>query len=390
MIYFSSHFKFSDDQKSYVCLLEKFENIETAGSYEVLVSSLDLSDMTVMTASTSIRIDPDLTPIITSISPTRGGSAGGTRITFTGSNLDTGSGATVVIHGIECIIKSIESTEIICETEPYSGVKEPVQPVVTITGNSLAKFSDPTTTFWYIDRWSSPFTWGCNDDSCKPQAGDIVVIPKGQVILLDESTPILAVLIVDGGTVLWDRKHGIHFKAEYAVVTNDGYFQIGTEDDLFCDPSGDRSIPFEARITMYGHQRSVQLPIYGAKVFSVRKGRIDMHGCRVHTSWTTITQTADAGTNQLVLNQPVKDDWVVGDQIVVATTGDLTRVHQSEVHEIASVSEDGKTLTLVEPLKWNHIGECTSGWDWAGTLCQRAEIGLLSKNVKFKVNLNFK
>ena len=46
--------------------------------------------------------------------------------------------------------------------------------------------------FWYVDRWSSPYTWGCVDESCKPKAGEIIVIPAGQVILLDETTPILA------------------------------------------------------------------------------------------------------------------------------------------------------------------------------------------------------
>jgi hypothetical protein len=148
-------------------------------------------------------------------------------------------------------------------------VKIEIAPVITILGAGLARPADENNeaTFWYIDRWSSPFTWGCADETCKPMAGDIIVIPKGQVILLDESTPILAVLIIDGGTVIWDRKDGIHLKAEYAIVTNDGYFQVGTEEDHFCHPSGDRTIPMVARITMYGHQRSVRLPIYGAKVW---------------------------------------------------------------------------------------------------------------------------
>ena len=41
-----------------------------------------------------------------------------------------------------------------------------------------------------------------------PQEGEIIVIPAGQVILLDITTPVLAVLIVDGGKFIWDRKDG--------------------------------------------------------------------------------------------------------------------------------------------------------------------------------------
>ena len=78
---------------------------------------------------------------------------------------------------------------------------------------------------------------------------------QGVVFLLDESPPILAVLIIDGGHLIWDRKHGIELRAEYIIVNNHGSLEVGREDDLFCHPSGDRSIPFDAKITLYGHQR---------------------------------------------------------------------------------------------------------------------------------------
>ena len=84
------------------------------------------------------------------------------------------------------------------------------------------------------------------------------MIPAGQVILLDETTPILAVLIIDGGTMIWDRSDGIQLNMQYGVVNSGGYLQIGTEEEPFC--SGN------ALIKLYGHQRSINLPIYGAKV----------------------------------------------------------------------------------------------------------------------------
>jgi len=50
------------------------------------------------------------------------------------------------------------------------------------------------------------------------------------------------------------------------------------------------------------------------------------------------------------------------------------------VRTIASVSADGKTLTLTEPLEYTHLGvEVTLG---DGTVLQgRAEVGLLTRNV---------
>jgi len=162
----------------------------------------------------------------------------------------------VTIHNVECIIQSVEDGKIVCETEPYTGPRVSTQPLIIIgNGRGKAVFSNEASTqFWYIDRWSSPFSWGCDNSTCKPNSGDIVVIPEGITFMLDETTPILAVLIIDGGTLIWDRVHGLELRAEYIIITNNGTFQIGTEDDLFCDPSGDRSIPFDAGVTLYGHQ----------------------------------------------------------------------------------------------------------------------------------------
>ena len=42
--------------------------------------------------------------------------------------------------------------------------------------------------FYYIDVWSSPYSWN-GSLSNKPRTGDLVVIPKGQTILIDEDVP---------------------------------------------------------------------------------------------------------------------------------------------------------------------------------------------------------
>lgn len=59
----------------------------------------------------------------------------------------------------------------------------------------LDLFIQDNADYFYIDVWSSIYTWGGNDP---PVAGDFVIIPAGQTILLDITTPILKVLLIQG------------------------------------------------------------------------------------------------------------------------------------------------------------------------------------------------
>lgn len=53
---------------------------------------------------------------------------------------------------------------------------------------------------------------------------------------------------------------------------------------------------------------------------------------------------------------------------------------ENEVRRIASVSSDGLTLTLTEPLEYRHLGVSVTLPD--GTVFQaRAEVGLLTRNI---------
>ena len=71
--------------------------------------------------------------------------------------------------------------------------------------------------------------------------------------------------------------------------------------------------------------------------------------------WTRLGATANAGANQIVLESPV--DWVVGDQIVIATTGHRHSQRQNEIRNITTISADNLTLTLDEALEYKHLGE---------------------------------
>lgn len=85
--------------------------------------------------------------------------------------------------------------------------------------------------------------------------------------------------------------------------------QIGTEEEPF---------QHKAIITLYGHLRSIELPIYGTKTIAVREGTLDLHGQYVPVTWTYLNATADR-TNVIVVVHPVT--WKAGDDIVIASTG---------------------------------------------------------------------
>jgi hypothetical protein len=78
--------------------------------------------------------------------------------------------------------------------------------------------------------------------------------------------------------------------------------QVGTEQNPF--PAN-----FTATITLYGHLRSKELPIYGTKMIALREGTLDLHGRPTPVTWTTLESTALAGQKVVTLTHPV--NWLV-------------------------------------------------------------------------------
>ena len=195
-------------------------------------------------------------------------------------------------------------------------------------------------------------------------------------------------MIIDNASLIFDDNQDVALNAEYILVVNGGRLQVGTEANPF---------QHKAVITMYGHLRSIELPIckkdfflyllensmyflVGAKVLALRDGIVDMHGQTVTQTWTYLAATAASGSSQITLRQAV--NWPVDSLIVIATTGDYLSQGQSETRTITAVTENGLTLTLNAPLTYTHLGMTqTVG---STTVEVRAEVGLLSHNVVFQ------
>ncbi|KAM9839131.1 PKHD1 like 1, tandem duplicate 1 [Aulostomus maculatus] len=311
-----------------------------------------------------------LTPEIIEVSPRRGGTAGGTRLTISGSGFSTDvTEVNVTIAGSTCDVEFANDTHIICVTSAQRWSQE-TKVRVSVGDRGIARTDNAD--FFYIDVWSSRFTWG---GLSPPERGSFAVITKGQTILLDISTPVLKMLLIQGGTLMFDEAD-IELQAENILITDGGRMQIGQEGAPF---------QHKAIITLHGNLRSPELPVYGTKTLAVREGILDLHGIPVPVPWTHLAQTATNGSTTLTLMKAVT--WKAGDEIVIASTGHRHSQRENEVRRIAAVSADGKTLTLAEPLAYTHLGVTVTLPD--GTLFDgRAEVGLLTRNIVVRGSQN--
>ncbi|XP_075406661.1 fibrocystin-L [Tenrec ecaudatus] len=306
------------------------------------------------------------TPIIMEIAPKRGSTAGGTRLTVLGSGFSEDvQDVHVSIAETRCDVVFSNETQIICMTNAHgSSGWAPVH--VNIGSMGMAKGDNAE--FLYTDVWSANVSWG---GKSPPEEGSLVVISKGQTILLDQSTPILKMLLIQGGMLIFDEAD-IELQAENILITDGGVLQIGTEASPF---------QHKAVITLHGHLRSPELPIYGAKTLAVREGILDLHGLPLPVVWTRLAQTAEAGDRTLLLQEAVT--WKAGDDIIIASTGHRHSQRENEKRTVASVSADGIRITLTRPLNYTHLGVSVRLPD--GTWFEaRAEVGVLTRNIVIK------
>uniref|UniRef100_A0A8C6RMA5 Fibrocystin-L n=1 Tax=Nannospalax galili TaxID=1026970 RepID=A0A8C6RMA5_NANGA len=313
-----------------------------------------------------------LTPFITEISPKRGSTTGGTRLTVRGSGFSENTqDVHITIATDKCDVQYSNKTHIICMTSAHTpSGRAPVH--LSIRNIGLAKSENAD--FLYIDAWSSNFSWG---GKAPPEEGSLAVITKGQTVLLDQSTPVLKMLLIQGGTLIFDEAD-IELQAENILITDGGILQVGTEASPF---------QHKATITLHGHLRSPELPVYGAKTLAVREGTLDLHGLPIPVVWTRLAHTTKAGERTLIVQEAVT--WKAGDIIVITSTGHRHSQQENEKKIIASVSANGINIILTSPLKYTHLGITVTLPD-GSTFEARAEVGILTRNIVIRGSDNVK
>ena len=255
-----------------------------------------------LTASVSggFTFRSSLTPLVTSMSPDSGGTAGGTHVTIQGDGLlpvgiDGANLAqedlVITIDGAICEWYNQQSfplptdSSVTCRTSDHrTTIFATIKVFVKGKGNAIVPDG---LTYQYVDRWSSIYTWGGQEP---PLEGESVYIKEGQTVFLDTDTPVLNLILIEGALIFEDEQD-MHLQAKYIFINN-GKLQIGTEDNPFSH---------NAIITLHGNVRDPEIPIYGAKVIGIRQGELDIHGNRRNVTWTRLSSTALKNASQLEL-----------------------------------------------------------------------------------------
>jgi hypothetical protein len=249
-----------------------------------------------------------LTTTVSSISPSRGSTAGGTLLTITGAGLSTAH--TVTISGVVCTQSAAEQAQttaaaggaMYCTTAAHASELTLATVLIESGASGNAAFATAAT-YQYVDLWSRRTTWNNNPP---PVAGDSVTIPEGHAVMMDISPPKLILIIVQSHLIFDDTKD-LTLECQYVVVHR-GKFTIGTPEK----PYAKRAI-----IRLFGDRLTPEIPSAGAKSVVVYEGDLDWHGIKRDT-WTRLADTAKAGANSIKVAGPV--DWAVGEEIVIGST----------------------------------------------------------------------
>lgn len=219
-----------------------------------------------------------------------------------------------------------------------------------------------------LRTWNDPATWA---DGTVPDAEDYVFIPEGAAICLEGDVHAKSIRVhrelLAGPTAITVTTYGV------MVMDAPGKLEVGRHRTPFEN---------EFTLTIIGGASDNLMMGQGTKfLMSMGGGTIELHGT-LQISWTKLNATASPGSTSLTLAEPVQ--WRVGNQVVIASS-ERDR-DQAEVRTITSRQAPYR-VTLDALLLYRHHGgapqvhtRSKDGKTW--TLDQRAEIGLLTHNVK--------
>jgi len=158
-----------------------------------------------------IEFRQDHTPVVNTLSKLNGDVFGGYSLTLNGNylNFDTPS---IVIDGIPCVVTASTATTLTCTVGARLNLPPYISFVVTVGSTNAVIYQS----FSYVLRWSDIRTWGTD---LKPVDGDLVFVPAGMNLLVDESTPILKGILVQNGTLTFADESDMIISTGFITVT---------------------------------------------------------------------------------------------------------------------------------------------------------------------------
>jgi hypothetical protein len=200
--------------------------------------------------------------------------------------------------------------------------------------------------------WSNADVWSAGH---APTATDIVTIDEGMEIQISDANAVADRLVIHG-MLRFATDQVTQLRVSTVHVDEHGSLIIGTEDT-----------PVTANARLVIRDTPIDFAIdpeqYGTGLLV--EGTLRIHGL-AKTSFERLSVEPLAGTTQLVFAAPVTG-WQAGDRLFLADTRQLqgigsgatsgsAYVPESEYAQVARISSDGLTVTLAEPLKFDHRG----------------------------------
>lgn len=180
-------------------------------------------------------------------------------------------------------------------------------------------------------NWSDPATWG----GTKPTAGQAVIIPAGEHIILNENPPQLGGITING--TLEFAAQDIQLRADWILVN--GTLQVGSSSNPYTH---------QALIELGGDDVNENIMGMGTRGIMVT-GTLELHGVAPQIPFTRINANATEGTTQLSLAQSV--NWSTGDQILIAPTDFYQSAGGNSITQLTTISGlTGSSLSLGDPL----------------------------------------
>jgi hypothetical protein len=281
----------------------------------------------------ALEFRDDHTPVVDLVSPRYGDIHGGYDITLTGANLNSAT-PVVTIDGVSCTIVTSSSTAITCTVGQRTITPTSDNTFTVAVGSSRAVLRD---SFLYVLKWSSPSTWGVD---MPPIANDLIYVPVGTTLMVDQDTPVLEGIAVEGGTLVFSDDLDLTVQAGF-ITMNGGRFIAGTEQHPHTH---------QLNFVLYGGYYGKQQPMFGNKGIGCLNCKFSMYGQPRNKTWTTLAATVNPGDTSLTLSEAV--DWQVGEVIVVASTS--FEHWESERKTITSIV-GGVTVTVDSAFAFKHV-----------------------------------
>jgi PKD repeat protein len=227
--------------------------------------------------------------------------------------------------------------------------------------------------------WSDSATWGGR----LPGVGEVVSIGAGVTVTYDQVSDVHydTVAIQSGGTLQFRTDVSTRLRVTNLLVMEGGTLTVGTTTNPVA-----ASVKAEIIINDVPIDTTKDPEQYGHGLIAL--GKVSMHGATMSDAFMQLAAEAHAGDTTLTLAQSVTG-WRAGDRIILPDTRQLysatrpdtgTYSPQDELATLAAVSADGRTLTLAQPLQFDHLG----ARDGNGNLSFLPHIGDLTRNLVVK------